>query len=65
MTSQAEKVETPEQKSSRLKLETHNTVDRLWSWAENNKVFGNVELRIPFENGVPQRIYVSPTEVLT
>ena len=51
--------------NDRLKDEAQKSHDRLWAWAQNEKVFGSIELRIPFENGVPQRIYITPTEVKT
>ena len=49
----------------RLKNEAHKALDRLWTWARSENIFGSIELKIPFENGVPQRVYITPTEVKT
>ena len=65
MTQQVKSEETSEEQSTRLKKEAHNTIDRLWTWAQSGRIFGSVEIKIPFDDGIPQRIYVIPTEVKT
>lgn len=63
LTGFAEKEETPVQKRQRLKTELIQTIEQLWYWAEKNKAYGSLEISVPLEDGIPQRLIVAPRQI--
>lgn len=49
--------------SDRLKDEAHKDLDRLWAWADSEKLFGQIVIKAKFEDGLAIRLYLSPTEM--
>lgn len=63
MTQQGGNRETPKQKTDRLKNEVIKAVERLWIWAESERIFGEIVIKAHFEDGHAIRLYFSPTEM--
>lgn len=63
LTQQGENRETPKQRSDRLKNEVIKAVERLWTWAQVEEIFGEIVIKAHFEDGHAIRLYFSPTEM--